>query len=200
MNGCQEDSMEQRPELKLIERRAYLSYHQDGLIDICLGMVFLAFGLVTLSGQSLFRSLCWMPGLLIAPLKKWITVPRMGMVKFGASGKMKRVKIALLLSCAAVLLFILAAVRLRSPVMDDWTHRYFLIFIGLLLVVFPFFGAVGLGIRRFYGYAFLFAAGFTLVCLDREMLAWVFTGFGSVLLIAGVIVLIRFLRKYRLPE
>jgi hypothetical protein len=47
--------MEQRPELKQIERRAYLSYHQDGLIDICLGMVFLAFGLVTLAA-AVFRS------------------------------------------------------------------------------------------------------------------------------------------------
>ncbi len=191
--------MASRPELKQIERKAYLSYHEDGLVDIGLGLVFLTFGLVALSGKSLFSSLCWMPALLIAPMKRLITVPRMGMVKFGASNKMRRVKIALLLSCAAVLLFILAAVRLESPPMDQWMHRYFLILIGTLLVAFPFFGALGLGVRRFYGYAALFAAGFAVIQLHRETLGAVFTAFGGVLILAGAAVLIGFLKKYPLP-
>jgi hypothetical protein len=191
--------MASRPELKQIERKAYLSYHEDGLVDIGLGLVFLTFGLVTLSGKSLFSSLCWMPALLIAPMKRMITVPRMGMVKFGASGRMRKAKIALLVSCGAVLLFILAAVRLESPPMDQWMHRYFLIMIGILLVAFPFFGALGLGVRRFYGYAALFAAGFTIAYFHRDTLGAAFTAFGGILIFMGTAVLIGFLKKYPLP-
>jgi hypothetical protein len=137
------------PELKQIERKAYWSYHQDGLIELCLGLVFFVFGIYLYSGKSL------MAGLLIAPLKRMLTAPRIGMVRFGRSRNVLAFKIGLLALTAAVVLFIIAASLLDSPGLNAWTQPYFTITFGFALALFPLAGAIALGIWRYYGYAVL---------------------------------------------
>ena len=51
-------------DLKEIERKAYLSYHQDGLLDIFIGMFIFAFGLYILS-ESDFPIIAVLPALLV---------------------------------------------------------------------------------------------------------------------------------------
>jgi hypothetical protein len=187
------------PELKQIERKAYWSYHQDGLIDLCLGLIFLLFGIKAFTGNFLFAGLCWMPGLMIAPLKKMITAPRIGTVRFGRSRKILAVKIGALVLTAAVILFIVVATRLKSPGLDAWTRHYYAIAFGSALALFPLAGAIGFGVRRFYAYAVLLVAGFSFIQYRPHYLAAVFAAVGSVLIIAGGAVLIRFLRDNPLP-
>ena len=181
------------PEIREIRRKAYWSYHQDGLVELCLGLVFLAFGIYSFLGKSLMAGLCWLPGLLIAPLKRIITAPRIGMVRFGHSRYVLAIKIGLLTLTAVLVSFIVAATLLDSPGLNAWTQRYFAITFGIALALFPLAGAIALGIRRYYGHAVLLAAGFTLIQYRHDSLAAVFTFIGSVLIVCGSAVLIRFL-------
>jgi hypothetical protein len=192
--------MESVSALKQIEKKAYWSYHGDGLIDLCLGLVFLLFGIKVLTGNPIIAGICWMPGLLIAPLKRLLTAPRIGMVRFRRSWKVKAVKIGLLTFTAAFVLFIVTAELSKSPGMHEWTRRYFAIAFGCSLALFPLAGAIALGINRYYAYAALLASGFSFVQYRNESLAGVFVAIGSVLILTGGAVLIRFLNDNPIRE
>ncbi|MCP5099100.1 MAG: hypothetical protein GY943_26400, partial [Chloroflexi bacterium] len=68
--------------LKALRQKTYLSYHQDGIIDLMVGLSTLGFGISMAAEGSGFIVLSWIGFLLYAPLKKVITVPRLGFVKF----------------------------------------------------------------------------------------------------------------------
>ena len=47
-------------EFKLLERRAYLSYHQDGVIDIIVGLGMLGFGIYLAIDQLFYMLAAWL--------------------------------------------------------------------------------------------------------------------------------------------
>jgi hypothetical protein len=187
------------PELKQIERKAYWSYHQDGLIDLCLGLVFILFGIMVFTGNSRITWFSGMPVLLIAPLKRMLTAPRIGMVRFSHSRNILAVKIGFLALITVFVLYVAIATRLKSPGLDSWTRRYYAIAFGSALALFPLFGAISLGVRRFYAYAVVLVIGFSLIQYRPGRLAAVFIAIGSVLFVVGGAVLIRFLLDNPLP-
>ena len=67
---------------KQLERRTYLLYHQDGLIDIIIGLCIMGFGLNMFTDSSAFSILAWMPVIFLPGLKNKITVPRLGYAQF----------------------------------------------------------------------------------------------------------------------
>ena len=77
-------------DLKEIEKKAFTSYHQDGLIEIFVGIVFILYGSVLLADKAGLIGLCWLPAALIVPFKKKVTVPRMGYVTFHSSRKTRQ--------------------------------------------------------------------------------------------------------------
>ena len=108
------------PSLREIEKRTYMSYHQDGLIDIFLGIYVLLFALGILL-KNLTDSSMWTvaPGIFPAimlpiwiSVKKRITMPRIGYVKFGTrrGGKLLAVIIGLMVAgLGAFMVFALAS-------------------------------------------------------------------------------------------
>ena len=91
-------TINKEPNLREIEKKAYMAYHQDGLLDIVVGVYVLGFGL------GIFMDVIWdfsfgmgiIPAILIAVIlpiwiaaKRKITMPRIGFVKFGAGGTTK---------------------------------------------------------------------------------------------------------------
>ena len=74
--------MSQDEKFKQLERMAYLSYQQDGIIDLLVGWATLAFGVNIAMDSSIWTFLGWMPIIFYVPLKNKITVPRLGYVKF----------------------------------------------------------------------------------------------------------------------
>jgi hypothetical protein len=191
----EEDNMETLPGIKEIKRKTYWSYHQDGLIELCLGLVFFIFGIHLFIGDSLLAGICWMPGLLIAPLKRILTAPRIGTVRLGRTRVVMAAKLGLLALTFGLVLFIVVASLLDSPGLNAWTQRYFAVAFGFSLALFPLAVAISLGIRRYYGHAVLLAAGFSFIQYRPDSLAAVFTSIGSVLTLVGTVVLIRFLRN-----
>ena len=77
-------------DLKKIESKVWTSYFKDGLWDIFFGLMLLTMGLRTLTDNVLFTF-----GMLAAVLvhilgKRWITVPRLGVVRFSETRRKKR--------------------------------------------------------------------------------------------------------------
>ena len=81
--------------LKEIERKAFTSTFQDGMLDMYLGLFLVAMGVSPNLEKIIPTSDLWIAILMIPimPLwwvgKKCVTIPRMGLVTFGSTRKAK---------------------------------------------------------------------------------------------------------------
>ncbi len=102
-----------------LEHYTYLSYFQDGLIDMFLGALLLAMWVHTLIPDTalprgerfailfFLQILC---GGLFGFGKKYITIPRLGMVAFSPYRMIKEERIQLLVKASTLVLFVLMAI------------------------------------------------------------------------------------------
>ncbi|MHA2429095.1 MAG: hypothetical protein ACXADB_13830, partial [Candidatus Hermodarchaeia archaeon] len=121
--------MNEKIDLQQLERKAYLSYHQDGVIDIFIGSAIVTFGLLFL--PWVFEHL-WMAfsGLFIiwvlgyAGVKRAITVPRIGYVEFKQHRRSRVMFIAVLLVIVNIVLFLIPALGLLTPELRIFLNVY----------------------------------------------------------------------------
>jgi len=193
--------MSQNQNFKRLERMAYLSYQQDGIIDLLIGWATLAFGVNIAMDSSIWTFLGWMPIIFYVPLKNRITVPRLGYVKFDPNrGRLSKWTISflflgfLMLSILGIVVILLSNWSPSQVV--DWIREYPLLFYGLLgLFGFGLAGVIS-GIRRFFLYALLsllLMGGGQLLGVDEYI---PFFLFGGSILVVGAVLLARFLRSY----
>ena len=186
--------MVQQTDLRQIRRRVYMSYFQDGLWDILLGLALMSWGLVFLF------NLGWLPGGLIIvmysmvfALKRQFTYPRIGYARTTEAQKITmRMGIAggvlALLGVAVLLLF---AVGSRP----DWLGEYFIFLFGCLLALVVSIIAYWWKVNRWYGYAMLVVAGVAFhQWLDTPLPLSIVVP-GGIVLLSGTAILIRFLRE-----
>ncbi|KAA3646110.1 MAG: hypothetical protein DWQ07_07740 [Chloroflexi bacterium] len=188
-------------QLKQLARKAYLSYHEDGIIDLIIGWLAFAFGMVMATDNSLWTIFSWIPILFYVPLKERLTVPRFGYVDFETGrGNFKRMVMAFLIMglstsfLMGILVFLLFG---RDDLLIGvWLREYFMLFFGTFLAGgFSVFGFI-VGIRRLYAYALL-----SLVLLGSAQFLAIDDFIPVVLLgisiiASGLVLLFRFLRKY----
>ncbi len=186
--------------LKEIEKKAFTSYHQDGVIEILVGIIFILYGSVLLAGKAGFIGLCWMPALLIVPFKKIITIPRMGFVTFHSTRKIKMTKIALVIFIAGAFTLLLILLNYKGQGLSGWINDNLIFLIGLFVAFPPLVGAYSLGVKRFYFFAVLIACVFFVEHFFVGSFPYNALIFGLILLTSGTIVLIQFLKKYPKPE
>lgn len=150
-------------EFKKLGRKTYLGYHQDGIIDIILGLCTLGFGIRMATETPVFLFLSWIPILFYIPLKNRITVPRYGYVRF-TSDRSRSVIYALTIVVGIVLFaffFGLYMFRVSDgipPAIDLWLKEYHMVLLGGIAGITISGAAFFTGIHRFYGYALLFIA------------------------------------------
>ncbi len=201
--------MTKEPNLKEIERRAYMSYHQDGLLDIFAGMYILAFGL------GIIMDLLWesgfgviMPAILIAtalPLwiaaKRKITMPRIGYVNFGVRGanKLTAVFIGLMVAgLGAFFVFTLATSQGESRQWLDLIVQNGMLIVGFgTLAVCALFG-YSMGIKRLYAYGLLALIVLVIGHFMGIFFAYLISALGITVMITGFALLISFVRRYPL--
>lgn len=192
-------------DLKKIERKAYLSYHQDGLWDIFLGIFFLGVGIfMFLNTVYLMGGLIavFVPGAII--IKKWLATGRLGYVKFGpgrqAQEKRSKAKLSMLLTLTMILGIITFYAFTGNSEWQTWIRNLGIIPFGFVLAL--VLGAVGLlfEMKRFVLYAGLILAVFIAGHLTDSDPPAYFMLLGIIFLIAGLVMLIRFLRKYPKPK
>ena len=81
----------EKTNLKEIERKAYMSYHQDGLIDVFAGFLILSFGLWLILDMTWMGWILWFVAVsAYAVAKRVVTIPRIGLVKFVPHARMHR--------------------------------------------------------------------------------------------------------------
>jgi len=193
-------------DLKEIERRAYLSYHQDGLVDIFIGLAFLVFGAPILYDPGMVipppgmvaavGGIIAVVPVMYAAVKKSVTIPRLGYVKF-ASQRRKKTRIV-------VLFLVVAGVLGNVAGVFALIYRPFVIFLveNYMIVV----GVVGAAIfslvaylseiKRFYAYGAMVLIVFPSGYVVHTSLQYHLVLMGVLMLLSGVGLLYRFLRKY----
>lgn len=197
--------MSQNIDLKQIERKAYLSYYQDGLLDIFLGLGILIFAIGMATDTATYVG--GLLGALIIPswaaAKRFVTIPRLGVVKFGPERKIRierekrffRIFLALTLLAGAALLIPLYAKGI-PPWLHAWLKKFIFAPMGLIGVVGLGFLAYWKQINRYYAYAVLvLVAVFVRPILNAPAPQYLIS-LGLIILLSGLAVLLRFLRNY----
>ena len=219
--------MSQNLSLKDLERKAFRSTFQDGLWDIFLGLLLLNVGIGTIVGgmlgdaeltpaslvQIMLIIVPWPFVVLIAfwAGKKFITTPRIGLVKFGPQRKarMRNVRAVLFVS-----VFLTAIMLFSGWVAMGGGLPWWITEIPLPLYVWPaqtivVFGlaAYFLDVPRFYAYGVLYGLPLPLSLLlaknaDLTVLGSAVIAYSvpvGVMVLVGVILFARFVRDHRVP-
>jgi len=194
--------MSQEKDFKKLQQKTYQSYHQDGLIDIIIGLAIIGFGLNMAFDNAVFSFMGWLPIIFYVPFKNRLTVPRIGYVKFSASNKIVFGLVfgGLLVLLLGVFVFVLSGRNAFSLDLQAWLRQYYMLLFGGVAAL-CFLGAGLLtGITRLYVYAFLFLFIFAFGTRLNLHPSWYVLFTGSLIEAVGLWMMVRFLRKYPLPE
>ena len=207
-------------DLKMIEKKAFRAVHQDGLWDIYIGGVVLSMSILanTFSSEddnSLLRFGLYLAGLGLFYLlfwagKKYITIPRLGQVKFGPRRQKRRLMMMLVLAGIVLLQLVIlvgtillwknpeCAAALGFSQTDPDLERLLVatigaLFVGPSMVFLAYFNEF---MRGYYIAVILSLAVFSLIWFGEPVYLILA---GLLILIPGVVLLIRFLRNHHLP-
>lgn len=193
--------MNDKINLHEIKRQVYLYYTEDGLADISLGLVILGFGLLLLLDFPVFVGTLGLIPLLIWYFGKGsLVVPRVGSIQPGRGMKKRFTGFFINLVIMGIGVFVFFLLGRGSG--EAFLSTYSLSLFGFVLAL----GISSLGLLmnavRFYYYGALvfvamaggeFLQG-TISAFDPFLIAVISAG--SIILVAGSILLIRFLSKY----
>ena len=206
-------------DLKQIERKAFRSTYQDGLLDIIIG-AFIACMAITLyhpeSGYSPMYIIAMV--LIYAVLfgffwaaKKYITLPRMGQVRFGPIRQHKNKTLAIILGIIVLIQVFLVGMTVfgwHNPVFGaklfgsfgDYSQEHLAVsalsslFVGPPMLVIAFM----IDFPRGYYIAVLMAlAVFLMILINQPIYPVVI---GGLIIVPGVVLFISFLKKYPIPQ
>jgi hypothetical protein len=190
--------MAEESALRQLKRRAYLAYHQDGIIDVLIGGAILGFGLWINFDQPIFAFLSLFCFGSYIHLKNAITVPRFGYVRFQEgkreTGLLIGVGIGLvLLALVVVILSLLGPDRVGLAPFTFLRKFHVYVMSSIGAVIMAIFGLWG-GIRRLIAYGlFLIAALVITYLLELDgSVPLLFTG--SFLMLIGMVLMTRFIR------
>ena len=183
--------------LKEIQRKVYMSFFQDGLWDVFLGLFILGWGLAILT------ELAYLVGAFFISIyftvwgvKKWLTYPRIGYARFSETSRRRITTRFLILGVVVLLAGVMAGVVWGIGARPQWLADYFpLIFNGMLAAIVCFV-AYWARVNRFYLYAVLIFLGAVFHMWLAIPWEFGFIGAGGIIVLIGVGMLIMFIRKY----
>jgi hypothetical protein len=206
-------------DLKNIEKKAFRAAHQDGLWDIYIGGIVLSMSVLAYSTASeafpLLRFGLYLAGVGVFYLlfwggKKYLTVPRMGQVKFGPRRQKRKLTMMIVLAGIVLLQVLLLAgtiflwtnpewaVRLGFSRTDPDRERLLVAVVGALFVgpstaLIAYFN----DFPRGYYIAFILSlAVFSLIWFGQPIFLIVAA---LLIIIPGVALFVRFLHEHPLP-
>ncbi|MFC1500029.1 hypothetical protein ACFL6T_03300 [Candidatus Zixiibacteriota bacterium] len=200
---------------KELEKRAFRSTFQDGIWDIYLGLLLLNMGLsvglaqlLPLKPQHLGAILLVVVIIIMAGFflgKKYITTPRLGVVKFGADRQKKVQKVRLVLSLSALIgvaTFLgFGSLTELFGSLPGWVAPLGLF--GVSAIVVFSLGAYYLDYTRAYLYGWCYALAFPFGIFLQESTRFGFLiSYGlmsMVMIVPGIILLLRFIREHPIP-
>ena len=174
-----------------LERKVWTRYFQDGLWDIWLGLMFLGLGLRSLTDNLWWYLLVGAAILVLILGKHWITLPRLGYIKFSAWRRERQMWLRVII-VAAVLL---TAVVVFWGISAGFAYAGWL-FVLLVPGVFLLMAYL-MDFPRLAFYALLIAG--MMVITERygdPLGAYAALAVGGIALAIGLFYLWRFLRRY----
>jgi len=205
--------MSRKNSLRAIEKKTYMFYHQDGLLDIFIGIYVLLFGIgISLLTLTDFNTWFLIPAIfpaIMIPIwisaKRKITMPRIGYVNFGVRGVNKMTAIFIGLMVAGLGVFMVFG--LGASMGEGWalTLRDFFIsnsmlIIGVGAVSVSSLFAYTMGLKRLYGYGLLIFVLFFTGHFITIPFGYILLAIGFVIAISGFVLLMQFIRKYPLSQ
>jgi hypothetical protein len=210
--------MSQNLDLKAIERKAFRSFHQDGLWDIYLGGLLLVLSLFFAIPESGEGELTYMGLALLGVAivfafyqlgKKYITAPRMGQVKFGPERQKRKMTLAWIMGAFVLVtlglnlytLYVWNASSTARPVDLDIAPSVERVMVssiaaliaGISTMVISYFKEF----TRGYYIALLMGLGFFFTLLLDTTVPMIVAG--ALILLPGLVIFISFLRQHPLP-
>lgn len=140
--------------------------------------------------------------------KKYLIKPRIGVVKFGRKRKVRKLRTTIVLAFNVVFLLILFLFNIsifRGSI--NIPYNIVVLLEGLLFLTVPLFlVAYFIQLSRLYVYALLLGSGFFLADISSIIVPipfnFLFTYLllGGIIIVVGITYLIRFIKKYQLPQ
>lgn len=198
--------MNESIDLKALERKVYFSYHQDGLVDICIGIPIILFGLLFhpliaeyVPAVAMSQLIWWV--FIYAALKRAITIPRLGYVEFASERRSRFwllvMVLVLITNVPLIIMVLLTAGQQIAPQVSIFLAMYFQIIIGLFgASIFVLLGFLS-ELRRFFGYGIVTFSFFIVSHFLFLHFSYSIIGLGIVITVTGFFQLFWFLRKYQ---
>jgi hypothetical protein len=187
-------------DLKKLEKKAFTSYHEDGIVDIFAGAWIIFFSIFSMcTDKPWFAGMFPVYGLpFFALAKKRITVPRIGYVEF--SEQRRSLMLIIYIWIAAIFtVFGIVFYTDNSPswiyaLLHDYPKLIFGIVVGLLFLVCAWITRI----FRFYMYTILIVAGMVIGHVFGPGIRYEYFPIilGVLILSVGVLVLIQFIQTY----
>ena len=199
--------------LKEIEKKTYIFYHQDGLIDIFVGLYILLFGVgIFLRTYTDFTTWFIIPAIfpsVMIPIwisfKRRITIPRIGYVKFGLRSANKLMAVFLGLAVAGLGVFMVFGFggmmdQSWAVTLMDLIVSNSMIIIGISAFLLSSLFAYTMGLKRLYAYGLLTLIMFTIGHFIVAQFEYFPLIIGSAIIIYGLVLLRQFLQKYPISK
>jgi len=187
--------------LKEVKRQIYLFYSEDGLADLAIGLMIFGFGIFLLVDLSaLVGLLGFLPFLVWYLGKEYLVIPRVGSIQPDQEMKKRFVGFFINMVLIGSGVFALYLLNRKSGVSFFGQHPLMLFGLALGLAI----SSLGMVMKtsRFYLYGLLVFAAMAIgellsgsvTAVDPYLIAVISAG--GIILVAGSIVLARFLNKY----
>lgn len=209
-----EEKMKSTMNLKEIEKRAFRSTYQDGLWDIYYGLIVISMALFIYrpeKGYGWWNMVLMSVSFLVFYFlfflgKKYITVPRLGLVKFGELRRKRNRTMGIVLS-----VFIALQILMVIATATGWFYKQFGSWMALHLkgshelllvsIISSLMVCVGMSviahfsdfIRGYYITIMMSLAVFIMIYLNKPLIPVIL---GLVIVIPGVVMLARFISQY----
>jgi hypothetical protein len=155
-----ECKMNKNSDFEKLQRKVFLAYQQDGILDLLVGINATGFAIFMLTDSVIFMSIGAMSAILYILLKQRITIPRFGYVDFGRDRTVsRRLTILVGIGVLVFITFLAGAILPRmnpSLATKALLDQYHMVIISGMVFGLPCaIVALLLGLRRFYLYALL---------------------------------------------
>jgi len=187
--------------LKSLERESYMAYYRDGILDLLVGLALLGMSAFIIFGDPGTGAILPVAAILLHPgLKKYITQPRLGYVKFApqreAQMKANLSRLIILFTVTAVLGAVVFFAYSGHADWQLWIRDLGLIPLGVVLAVTAAALGILYGVNRGLVYALIILVVFILGHVLHIHISMQLLFLGALLTITGVVLLLRFVRRY----
>ena len=204
--------MTQEINLKELEKKAWTSTFEGGIPDIGIGLILVVAMICQIFNENspYLYPLFIVPALFMIVAVKYIAVPRIGLVKFSKERNRKINRFIFIMTTLLIFLVTLTLTAgkwfLPELSITQIINNNGAIIVGAIVFIIPCSVAYFLNWDRMYLYAVLYTLSFALneiTIADTGVIAsgayaWLISG--MMITVVGVVYLVRFLRRYPLPE